>query len=428
MTKENHVEAVCPTDRKWIVLAENMVRTYAVTEGFNTLLADMLADSVNEACGTLCERAAAIGVDSEYRLRLETHADAITIAITYDGTIPLNPMKEKPYKVPDNPEELSAFEVDSLWLHLIKYRMDRVSFSIDGKRQTLHLMKYRRSEGKEKEVWIMSRQPQLVPDLIIDDGGMADASQKMVGFVQNPKQGKVVRLGRTELDAVRQMDGNTSIYDIYLQAVEKGLTTSPQLYIALYETLETNKMLCHDREADKIPLWKRWKERLTRNYLSIPHPDKAVERFHHAVRFFFTPAGLAFILLAGLSGFLPLYLSSGIIRETYIHSFDTLYRHWWMLPVMYVLLLASTVLHELSHGAAWCPGWASCSTSRPSSSSATSPPPTISPGNGSASWCRWQVPSALSSFGPYHSGCFTSRNRSSGGCSGWSSPSVRLSG
>lgn len=352
MTKDNHIEAVYPTDRKWVALAESTVSAYATAEGFNALLADMLAHSVNEACGTLCERAAAASRNGSFRLRLDADAEALTIAITYDSGIPLNPMKEKPYRVPDNPEELDTLEVDSLWLHLIKYRMDRMSFSIDGNRQTLHMVKYRRSEGKEKEIWIMSRKPQLVSGLIMNETETANGTKEAVGYVQNPKTGKVVRLGGAELDAVRQMDGRTAIYDIYMKAVENGVCSGPQRYICLYEALETNRMLCRDNEADNTSRWKRWKERFDHLYVSIPHPDRAVERFYHALRFFFTPAGFTGALMVGISGFYPIAVSGSAMRETYIRSIDALSGHWWMLPVMYAVLTLFTMIHELSHGAA----------------------------------------------------------------------------
>lgn len=348
MNANNHIKIHLPIDIKWLNATEEFVSTYASTVEFNPKLTEMLKHSVQEVCGELHERSVGIDKVDSYLLSINSTNDEIEISVSYDSRIPLNPMKDSNYEVPVGNVELDNFSTDTLWLHLIKCRMDRVFFLVDGSTHTLKMIKYQREQGKERQVWVMNLKPRLRSDLNIDINNDQESRDKFIGFVQDYKSASALRLGAGEMHAIQKMDGETSIYDIYMDAVDEGLMVAPQVYINLYEALESKGMLY--REEEKPSLRQRLKNILEYMTFSIPNCDAVISRVHSGLKYLFTPLGVVLSIIVGLSAIYPIVMKHNSMVESYNNAFDVIMNNWWILLLFYVINTVGALIHELSHG------------------------------------------------------------------------------
>lgn len=348
MDENNSVQLTLPVDYQWLNIATDLVGQYARTAGFNQRLSDMVCQSADEALGVIVERARQLIGHYEMTLNASHDDKAITITFTYNAQIPLNPLKEKAYEVPDEKADLDDLNMDSLWLHMIKYRMDRVFFNPHGKQQTLTMVKYLREEGKERQVWVLSLKPCMKEKLNVD---VTDKDNNgYCGFIQDFKTGRVIHLGKAELHAVQHFDGKTKVYDIYMDAVKKGYHVSPLTYIVLYDTLVQSDMLQGEgRERTSLEKFMNSIYDLT---FVLPNSDQLADRFYRMFKPMFSVAGVILILLFALSAFYPLVTRHEEVVQMYSDSF-TLVRNNWSVALSVLLLGSLTFFcHELSHGAA----------------------------------------------------------------------------
>lgn len=346
--KNDEVEITLPTELKWVPVATRFVETYTQVSGMNERLSGMVVSSVDEACGKLLERAAEAGGKGEFCISITSDELALNVMITYDAGIPLNPHREKPYEVPSADTCPADIDVDNMWLYMIKYRMDRVYFKINGKRQTLHLTKYFREKGKEKQVWVLGLKPALKKELYLDYSPQTGG--RFCRFIQNFQNGCLLRLGEAEMAAVQSFDGKTKVYDIYMKAVADGFAVTPVLYINLYEQLEHNRML--DQKTDnKSSFFGKYQDFLERLTFALPHSDRWAELFYRMFRPMFTRAGMWMVLLVALSALVPFVSSYHNFTGMYANAYRVTKNHWWVLPVFIVLYNLTMMVHELCHAA-----------------------------------------------------------------------------
>ncbi len=346
---KNHIHTTFPIDVKWLKFVKGYISLYASTVEFNPVLTEMIKHSVLEVCGELHERAKGINNVQSYDLTIASNDEEIDISVSYDNRIPLNPMKDREYEVPTEGSNTDQFSTDTLWLHLIKYRMDRVIFTIDGSKHTLKMIKYQRQQGKEKQVWVMGLKPRLKEGLNIDVNVDANSRGNFVGFIQDFKSDSVLRLGANEMHAAQKMDGETAIYDIYMDAVEQGMMVAPQIYINLYEALEAKNLL-YKEENKRTTMLGRVKDLLKHLTFSVPHSDKLITKLHGVFKPLFSPLGVLLVILVGLSGLYPIFTQKEGMIADYQSSVDVLLNHWWVVILFYVINTAAVFIHELSHG------------------------------------------------------------------------------
>ena len=131
--------------------AQDSLHQYSRMVGFPPRLEDMCASSVMEACEQLIGKAKETGITDPIDLMLDYRGETIVIDIAYNRRIPLNPHQTRDYEIPDAKSKMEDLDMDTLWLHMIKGRMDRVRFMVKGSCHVLRMVKYRRDEGKEKQ-------------------------------------------------------------------------------------------------------------------------------------------------------------------------------------------------------------------------------------------------------------------------------------
>jgi len=348
---ENRMTLTLPSNDRWLPLAEDATRRYVKLLKFPKALEDMITLSVLEACEELLRLSREVGIFSDYSLTLDFQGEAVSVEISYNGKIPLNPHLTDDYEVPDPSEGLDSMDpsgLDSLWLHLIRKYMDRVFFQVKGGIHVLRMLKYRRSEGEELRLWVLGLSPALREKLNVEwikrDGTLQG------GLLQDLESQKVLRLGPREAFVVWRMDGRTTLYEIYLECVEALGPFAPHGISALFEALEAAGMLVNSRVALKKGKVRTILGRILNPAFSIPHPDEVVTAIYRLVRPLVSPAGAALCLLIGFSGLIPLSAAHPFHKVTLIGLEEAVVGQPGVLLVLYLMILLMVAVHELGHG------------------------------------------------------------------------------
>lgn len=348
MKDNNHIAILLPPSGRWLTFLSDGIARYARTVGFSRALEDSIIYSVMEACEELIRLAGQTGVLEPFNVFLDFRGEAAIIEIEYSGRIPLNPYEAEEYEVPDASTELDSVDVEALWLFLIRKRMDRVFFRFRGNRRVLSMMQYRREEGMEKRVWAMSIRPELRKGLHLHLDQNGDTHPRSV--LQNTSGG-VLRLGASETFFVRNMNGVKTFHDLYMEHVDAIGLVSPNLPTALYEKLEAMEMLAPTEEETRGTRWRKLLLKVINPNLSIPKADEVVTAVHRRMRFFFTPPGVALLMLIGASGLIPLWGTYHLMLKRVAELEQILFDTPLMLIPLYALTLIHVSLHELGHGA-----------------------------------------------------------------------------
>lgn len=343
----NKITCTLPLELRWLPLIHQWVSGYVKAVEFTPTLEEMLMSSVEEACGELLRRAEELHITGNFRLELGYNSDVLEITIIYSHKIPLNPLKDAPYEVPDVDADLDQIQMDALWIFLIKRYMDRVYFQIDGSDHLLRMQKFTRAKGAEKRVWVMGLTPSIKPSININlncgENGHIDG-----GFVQNFDTNSMLRMGSSEAYALSLMDGKRSCYEIYLQAVEAGYMLTPLQLTTLYEMLEKKQMLDFPNTSGHSR-W-HWLTNIRNLSFSIPHADYVVTAVHKITKPLFTPIGICLMLLVGLSGLWPLIHTKSNFLVLMNKANEIILHDWWVVFVIFGLNLVTVALHELGHG------------------------------------------------------------------------------
>lgn len=341
------VTLVLPPDTLWLGLIEQSVSNFVKTAGFSEMLSPKLTGAALEACETLINASAAAGIQNPFKLRLEFRDMALIVEIEYDACVRLNPHEAEDYEVPDSVEDMDKLNPDSLWLHLIKKRMDRVFFMVRDSRRLLRMVKYAREDGSERRDWIMVMRPRLKRELFLH---LSDPKAAHPSGVLQGTDGTVLKLKPSETFVVRRLDGMTTLYDIYMAHVEELGLISPNDLAGLYEKLESCNMLDDADGGGARPRWRRILHRLVNPDVSIPHADAFVGRVRSLSRLLLTPVGLLALLALGVSGAIPVWRHFEQFKETVAGIESAFAGTPVILLLLYVLILLHAMLHELGHG------------------------------------------------------------------------------
>lgn len=344
---DNRIAVLLPPDARWLTFLSDGTARYARTAGFSQELEDRTTGSVMEACEELVRLAEQAGVSEPFNVFLDFRGEAAIIEIEYSGRIPLNPFETDEYEIPTADTDLDSFGAEGLWLFLIKKRMDRVFFRVRGNRRVLAMIQYRREEGMEKRTWAMSIRPQLRKDLHLYLQEKQNAPPRSV---LQGTGGRVLLLGPSETFFVRNMNGEKTFHDLYMDHVEEIGLVSPNLPAALYEKLEATNMLAPVEHEARKTRWKEFLKKAINPSFSIPRADEMVTAVHRRIQFLFTPIGVGLFVLLGASGIIPLFNAWPLMLEKVSGLEQKLFDSPQMLIPLYVLTLVHVSLHELGHG------------------------------------------------------------------------------
>lgn len=344
-TSGRNIRFTLPCDGQWLTFAQKILTSYSRQVGFSQKLETMVTLSVMEALEELFQKAAALPAPSQVCLDLDGRGEAVVIDITYDRSIAFHPHETADWEVPDDLDGLDEQGMETLWLHLIKKRMDRVCFMTRGKTCTFRMAKYRREQGRETQAWIMAVRPKLRPEVVIH---LDDPEKEFPSSViQQPGMG-VLRLGPSETFLVRAMDGQTSFHDLYMAHVEALGLVSPAALVALYEQLENKKMLAGET-PEKQGLAAAVKKIINPD-LVVPASDRIVTWCHRRLRPLYSKAGAAAFLALGFSGLIPVVMHQDAFLSQIAGLEHSFAQTPWLFVLLYGMVLAGAALHELGHG------------------------------------------------------------------------------
>jgi putative peptide zinc metalloprotease protein len=337
-----------PPDPQWLPMVEDVVRRFSSRMRFPSRLTRMLAAAVLEAYDNLALAAGRCGVPDPCRISLIATGQAVTAEVAYNGKIPLNPLAVGEYEVPDARRDIHSLNADALWLHLIKRRMDKVFFRVEGARHVLSMVKYRRPEGREGESWVMRLTPQLTPTATLEIRP-PEAGRPRRGVLYNPATGVALKIGPTECAIVERLDGRQTMYDIYMAHIETVGMIAPRTLAMLYERLEKSGML--QGESPAAPSWRTRLSRLLGPDFAIPRPDAVITALHARLGWLVGPLGAALLTAIGASGLYPLL--TRLENVPLAAKLETLSAEPPLaLAALYLSVLAMAGVHELAHGLA----------------------------------------------------------------------------
>jgi len=344
---DNTVSVILPPNERWLYFAHEALRRYGEMVGFSPRLEEMCSSSVMEACEELVNKAAEVKITSPIELRLDYKGETIVIDIAYNSKIPLNPQETEDYEIPDAETGLDGLDMDTLWLHMIKRRMDRVRFMVQGTHHVLRMVKYRRDDGKEKQAWIMAVKPELRKGLILH---LADPDSKSPASTLQAMGTGVLKLNPSETFIIQNMNGKASFHDLYMAHIDALGLISPNMLVRLYEQLETMGMLSNPDEEAKDSRLKRVFKKIVGLSISIPNADGVIEAVHNKTRFLYSSFGLGALLAFGLSGIIPFLAHHTQFVSTLMTLEKTLLDNPLLILLIYLLTLVHIVFHELAHG------------------------------------------------------------------------------
>jgi len=346
----NKITLILPPSEKWLTMINETIRHYARLQNFTQQSEDDLTQSLLEACEAFLLMAHEAGIHDDYEISFNFYNDAITVELVYDGKIPLNPHKTGEYEVPESDADIDKINLDVLWLHLIRRRIDRVYFSVRGSKHAFQMIKYHRELGKERRQWVMGLSPMLRKNLRIEFFKAKDGATPLGCIIQDPHSENVLKLGPSEAFMIQNMNGENTCHDIYMQHVSELGMISPQRITFLYEKLEAAKLLADPNKENASYRFRKIIRKLINPSFSIPYPDEAITLAYRTTQFLFNKIGFLFLVLIGLSGIYPL----SIHYDQFINIIANLENFFLAHPegvfILYFLILVVAFIHEFGHG------------------------------------------------------------------------------
>lgn len=357
MQESNKVKITFPIDFRWFPTVLSALHMYMYENEFSERLMQMVCMAADNVLSRLyvfaLEAQTEKNCQHEATMSMDFSDGNLAIDVTYGRTLHFDPIGDISQEKAERNSEKMKVNLGVLqyndWLVKVQTLMDRVVSRTEGSMRTLHMEKYRREEGKERQMWIFSLTPRLKPGIHIDESHIEGS--EYAGYLHDFSTDSVLRVGRRELDIIKRIDGRTSLFDIYIGFAASGdEPVSPQVFETLYRQLESSGMI--DGGQERRPnIAARIMHSLRNMTLVLPQSDRIAGMFYRALRPMFTTGGVAFILVFALTALYPLYAHYGEFRQMFVQSLDIV-RANPMLGVWSVLLFfVSIVLHEFSHAA-----------------------------------------------------------------------------
>lgn len=350
MSEPRPVSIVVFPDGYCLQTLKRLVTDYGEALDFPEVLVNRMVSSAEGACSELVKRCAEANIDEQFSLGLSYHDEACVLEITYNKDVPLDPTR--PEETESNAQDGEQIEMRSLWLRVVKHRMDRVFFRHEGGRRVLEMRIYRRSEGKAERHWLMGLTARIRKEVKIDI--QRDENGNPVSTIlQDLKSGKVLMMDPGGTFIVERLDGKHTFHDIYMEFIDKISLTSPELLAMVFSSLEEAGMLeSQERDVKRRSVLGKLTDTVNKVFLrslNIPNSDRIVNNLYGHVKWLFNPVSICVILLFALSGFIP--LAHEIAESHFLLSKPILAIYYRPLVLIELLVLISLVamLHEFAH-------------------------------------------------------------------------------
>jgi putative peptide zinc metalloprotease protein len=336
-------------DSKCLSLIVEKTKAYGQEIGFSDDLCEMISGSLVESSEELIRICEEKSIDKSFEICFDFQDNTAIVEIIYDAKIPLDPNETEEYKLPN--QDIDDINIDVLWLHFIKKRMDRVFFEKKGSSKVLKMMKYNREQDKTRQFWVMSLSPKLKKSVTLQTQKVVDDEKLSRGSIlQDHESGILLKLDAGSTFIVQRMDGVRTFYEIYMEYTAQIGMISPQKLALIFEKLEDSKMLEDKIEDKKKSFLKKLIHTIINPNFFMPHADFFVSFFYKCLRFLFNPAGLILLLVLGFSGIYSLVID----WSNYIEKIPKLGQFFINDPkmffVVYLAMIIIMIIHEFGHG------------------------------------------------------------------------------
>ncbi len=334
----------------WLPTLKQVVTDYCVAAEFPQPLVDRVVAATEEVCAELVKRCLSHDIDEQFTLRLSLQEEACVVEVIYNKDVFLDPTRSEDSENREHQGERIA--MDSLWLHLVKEKMDRVFFRYEADRRVLEMRLYRRSEGKVGQYWLMGLKSQLKEDVKIDIE-RDEKGDPVSSVLHDLKSGKVLLLNGGGTFVIERLDGAHTFYEIYMEYIDKISLTSPEHLAMIFTSLENAGMLAsHDQEVKHRGFLGKLSDissKFAFRSLNLPHADSMVNGLYKRVHRVFRPGAMLLVVLFAFSGFIPM---SHEVTE--IHHFISkpalaIHNNPLILIELYVMMTLVAVMHEFAH-------------------------------------------------------------------------------
>jgi hypothetical protein len=352
MLKSDPVILYLFPDECWLPVLRTVVEEFCITAAFPESLVETIVSSTELAAMELIRQSAKVQHTEQFGLGLSYRDGACIVELIYDEQVPLDPVEaQEELSIPR--ENLPEVPAHTTWLELIKRKMDRVFFRLDGKRRVLEMRSYHREQGRTGQYWLMGLSPKISEGVKVDVH-YGDQGNPVSSVLHNVENGKVLMMDVGGTFVIQRLDGEQTFFEIYMEYIDKISLTSPEHLAMIFTSLEEAGMLESDGGLEKkqtglARVLAGFNKALFRSVV-LPHSDRVVDAMYQRVQFLFYPAVTALILLFALSGFYPMLEEVHEVHEVLSKPALAIHANPWMLVELYLVMTMVTVLHELAHG------------------------------------------------------------------------------
>ncbi len=286
------------------------------------------------------------------KIEMAILAEKLRIEVHYRNGLPLAPELLGEFTLGTGDIDLEDINTDTLWLHQVKHWMDRVRLFRSSKEQKFIMERYFRPAHAEKQLWVLSVAPRLLPRIIVDGGEPPASGAPGRALLKDTGTGKILELDWQYAWFASRFDGSVTVRELYLRFVDEHGLIHPSRLEALYKKLEAEGMLDETEGQRSTPGAKRVLLRFLNPDFSIRHADRAVTAVYHSLGFLATPAGFFLMLLIALSGLVPLWLDQTRIVEQAKHLPLLVSSNPTLFALVYLGLFFIVIIHEFGHGVA----------------------------------------------------------------------------
>lgn len=352
MKSASPVSVIVQPDPTWVPTIREVAADYCEAAEFPEDLHEDVVTATAHACTEVIRRSRDAGLRSEFVVKFRSGGESCVVEIDYDAEVPLNAASDQ-NALPERYSPKAELRTETLWIEVLKQRMDRIFFRLDGTRRVLEMRKYARSEGKSRQFWLMGLTAQLKPEVKVDVERI-EQGDVVAAVLHDVETGRVLMVDDVAAFVVQRLDGGTTFYEIYMELIDKVQLIPPERLAAIFTSLERAGMVKAEAE-ESVPQTTRGRiiagiNKAIFRSLLIPHAEQIVDALYRKVRFVFHPISLAVIAAIVVSGFYALAWEIDDIHEIILKPALAIHENPFLLIELYVAMTLVSVLHEFSHG------------------------------------------------------------------------------
>ncbi|MFP4547458.1 MAG: M50 family metallopeptidase [Fidelibacterota bacterium] len=331
-----------------IEIVENSIRNWCEKSEVKDKILFRYIFAINEVMEAVIKLAEILRIEDNINIKIEPYQKHITTHLTFSRKIPLDPDFDH---TDDFLEEYPELKVapDIFWHQVVKKWVDKASWSKSSlKTITISLTQYARAQDNQAgELYFLNMKPRPVKGLRIE------YIKDDVVVARGKAQESAVKLTGKSIFVLNEINGKTSVREIYYNYVNKYGFTNPKLIGNIIEDLEQRKLIeisskrLDDAEESNL---RQVLGRLLKFRYSIPNADPFIGKTNKKIGWLWSfSAYMVYI------GFL---IVSIMMFSQYIPQIKNLVNNYFasnsvlnakMIAGYYLGISIFIIIHEFSH-------------------------------------------------------------------------------